>query len=298
MEGKTRKRKSFGRITDVAKKLIVQSHEIGVDCQCKRFKCFSKIRKTERRKILGYFNQLETLDEQNSYLAGLITVMSVNRRRPRCAESKVSRFNDASYAYRVRSNVEDENENIVNTQVCYEAFLSQHGITPRRIQSIQTSVKEFGSAKKYGRDRHKNKPHKLTNETVNKVCQHISSFRDISSHYSLEKSFRTYLSEKLNVTKMYDLFKIKFPQVKISYNRYREIFNDKFNIGFGYPRSDTCSKCDETAVVLETLESTEAKAQEYEKPKLLTEIEKLETEKKVYLSGANAFNDRKRAFKR
>ena len=25
---------------------------------------------------------------------------------------------------------------------------------------------------------------------------------------------------------------------------YRKIFNEEFNIGFGYPRSDTCEKCD------------------------------------------------------
>ncbi|CAH1099014.1 unnamed protein product [Psylliodes chrysocephalus] len=68
-------------------------------------------------------------------------------------------------------------------------------------------------------------------------------------------------------------------------------------MGFGYPRSDTYSKCDETDVALKTLESKEAKAQE-QKAKLLTEIKKLETEKKVHLSRANAFYDRKRASNR
>ena len=32
---------------------------------------------------------------------------------------------------------------------------------------------------------------------------------------------------------------------KVSYEYYRAIFTDNFNIGFGYPRSDTCSTCDE-----------------------------------------------------
>ena len=32
---------------------------------------------------------------------------------------------------------------------------------------------------------------------------------------------------------------------KVSYEYYRTIFINNFNIGFGYPRSDTCSKCDE-----------------------------------------------------
>ena len=31
---------------------------------------------------------------------------------------------------------------------------------------------------------------------------------------------------------------------------YRKIFNEEFNLGFGYPRSDTCEKCDLLKVLI------------------------------------------------
>lgn len=45
---------------------------------------------------------------------------------------------------------------------------------------------------------------------------------------------------------MFDMFVQENPGVnKLSLESYRNIFNKNFNIGFGYPRSDTCSYCDE-----------------------------------------------------
>lgn len=297
MEEKTKKRKRHGRMVDVAKKLRVHSHETGPDCRCKRHKCFSVISYSDKKEILKMFNNFETFDEQNSYLAGLITVVPVQRRRPRLAEAQVPKFNDASYTYRVRCRAPD-NENMMDIQVCYKALISLHGITPRRIQTIQTSLKHDGSAPRDGRGSHESRPHKLTKATITKVCEHISSFKGRSSHYSLAKSNKTYLSEELSVSKMYDLFKIKHPETKISYNRYREIFNEKFNISFGYPRSDTCSKCDEITVKVKNLESKLSKANDNDKKVILSDLKKLETDKKVHIARATAFYDRKKTSKR
>lgn len=55
-------------------------------------------------------------------------------------------------------------------------------------------------------------------------------------------SKKLYLSEELNVSKMFDMFKQKYPGDQISYETYRISFNTKFNISFGYPRTDTCDK--------------------------------------------------------
>ncbi|XP_050297123.1 uncharacterized protein LOC126736678 [Anthonomus grandis grandis] len=53
---------------------------------------------------------------ENSYLASLITVVPVQRRRSRLAEAQVPKFNDASYTYRIRCNLE-ENENKIDIQM-------------------------------------------------------------------------------------------------------------------------------------------------------------------------------------
>ena len=45
------------------------------------------------------------------------------------------------------------------------------------------------------------------------------------------------------------------PDVSVSYESYRTIFNGSFNISFGYPRVDTCSKCVELIAKLSHCDS-------------------------------------------
>ena len=78
VEQKTKKRKVTGRMRDAAKKIRVQSHEAGSDCKC-RSKCFEVIPLTVRDNIIKTFNLLETTNEQNSYLCGLISLTPVQR---------------------------------------------------------------------------------------------------------------------------------------------------------------------------------------------------------------------------
>lgn len=96
---KSKKLKQHGRLSTANKLLKLQSHEMGPDCQCRR-QCFQLIPIESRKKILSALNLLGSHDAQNSYLCGLITVIPVQRRRPR---SENSRLNDASYSYKVRA---------------------------------------------------------------------------------------------------------------------------------------------------------------------------------------------------
>lgn len=96
------KLKSHGRVRDVLKKLKVQSIESGPDCRCKRLQCFDKITGEERKAIITNFNGLADRNEQNSYLASLISVIPVARRRPRGNEDRAA-MHDSSFKYRVKS---------------------------------------------------------------------------------------------------------------------------------------------------------------------------------------------------
>ncbi|KAL1497343.1 hypothetical protein ABEB36_008325 [Hypothenemus hampei] len=98
--GSAKKRKKTGRMTDVMKVLRAESHELGPNCFCKRLQCFKNVSEDERKKILHDFNALGNNNKQNSYLAGLITILPVMRRRPRKSEHN-ARPNSASFAYRV-----------------------------------------------------------------------------------------------------------------------------------------------------------------------------------------------------
>ena len=87
-----------------------------------------------------------------------------------------------------------------------------------------------------------------------KIREHIKSFPHRKSHYSQKDNRkRKYLSENLSISRMYGLYLQKYePQVSETVAKphvkqwlYRKIFNEEFNLSFGYPCSDTCEKCDQ-----------------------------------------------------
>lgn len=139
--------------------------------------------------------------------------------------------------------------------VCHKAFLFLHGITGGRVKHIQDELKRTGSGPLDNRGKHKHRPRKISVASVNKIIEHIKSFKSRSSHYSLNKTKRVYLPAELNIMKMYKMFEEKYPDVTVSYEKYREIFNTKFNIAFGYPKTDTCSYCDTMKARTDSLKS-------------------------------------------
>ncbi|KAG8314523.1 hypothetical protein J6590_091152 [Homalodisca vitripennis] len=86
-----RKRQSYGRLRDATKRLRAQSFELGY--------------LNEQKRILDKFNEIgatsrEPWNAQSSYLAGLISVLPVNRRRSREADQAAARTHDCTFGYR------------------------------------------------------------------------------------------------------------------------------------------------------------------------------------------------------
>jgi hypothetical protein len=79
------------------------------------------------------------------------------------------------------------------------------------------------------------------------VHQHIKSFPKQESHHCRPSTARQYLDASLNVQKMYALFCEDFenevPHMKL--HKYRQVFNEDFNLGFQQPRNDRCDRCEE-----------------------------------------------------
>ncbi|KAK9681276.1 hypothetical protein QE152_g38442 [Popillia japonica] len=194
----TRKRKSFGRVQDAAKKIRNHTYETGKPCYCKRFKCFSIITDNQRKDIITRFNKLHDRNEQNNHLCGLIGIQDIKRRRPRKHEPEAI-LRDNSFVYKVRV-LNEVTGQFKEVQICQLAFINLHD----------------------------------------------------------------------------------------------------FNIGFGYPRSDTCSYCDATKVKVESLESklrlvqsgTEGEA------KLKADLKRVEAEAKLHKLRAATFYIRKRIEKK
>ncbi|KAJ4448309.1 hypothetical protein ANN_10324 [Periplaneta americana] len=132
------------------------------------------------QKVIHDFNALADWNAQSSHLAGLITVQLISRRRSRKNED------DA------------QDGRIGDFVVCQKSFLSVHGITKKRLQTIQRSLKFSGLAPTDDRRKYGNRPHKLSTGTHDEVIEHIKSFKGRSSHYSMEKTSKIYLPETLN----------------------------------------------------------------------------------------------------
>jgi hypothetical protein len=174
--------------------------------------------------------------------------------------------------------------------VCYSAFLSLHGITNRRVRTIKNHLVKYGTVHFDKRGKHQNRPHKLSETDTEKAVKHISSFKSRKAHYSRRDTNKLYLPDDLSVRKMHDMFKAVNPTSRVSYNTYLNIFNNKFNISFGYPRTDTCSTCDEYSVKQKDL-LKQVNEENSRKSKQLNQ------EHQLHLRKAETFYERKRAAK-
>lgn len=290
----SKKRKSYGRMRDVMKKIRLNSHITGDDCKCNRLKCFDNVKLEDRRRIIKEFNGLDTYDKQNSYLGGLITAFPVQRRRNRKPHDE-ARINKSSFVYRVRVM---DGDKFTDVPVCFKAFVSIHGVTSRRIQTIRESLSSMGVVKPDCRGKHSNRPNKLSNDT--KLCVHsfLKSLKGRKSHYSLKKSDKIYLPEDINISKLHTMYTELNPNNKVSYDSFRDIFNNDYNFSFGYPRKDTCSTCDSNKSNKAAIEQSLATATDDEKITLEENLNKLVIEEKLHLKKSEKFYDLKSKYKK
>lgn len=91
-----------------------------------------------------------------------------------------------------------------------------------------------------------NRQHEEDIETAESIREHISSFQVRESHYGRGKSMKQYLAPELSIAKMWRLWKktrCSLQQPVASLSKYKRIVLDEYNIGFGHPKTDVCSRC-------------------------------------------------------
>lgn len=141
--------------------------------------------------------------------------------------------------------------------MCLAAFAGLHGVTLSRVRRLATASLDMMCAPLDKWGKHTNRPRKLPDSVKRQIDAHVCSFPTMRSHYSRGKQSRRrkYLSPVLNVALMHELYLKKFePAVDkplVTYEAYLRYFNENFNISFGYPKSDTCSTCDQLQVQLD-----------------------------------------------
>ncbi|KAI4454181.1 dna-directed rna polymerases i ii and iii subunit rpabc2 [Holotrichia oblita] len=257
---------------------LVNKRKTGEDCRCKRFKCFSKISTNDRIMLLQNFNSMSSKNDQDSHLCGLISIQNISRRRPKAGNHNPLKTHAAAFNYKIRINGKEE-------PICLQAFLSIHGITVSRVRRLQNSLITVGKSPRDKRGTHSNRPTQYPEVIWNIIEYHIKSFQGMQSHYSFRKNPNcVYLPEGLSISTMHSLFEEEY-RINIPYKLYWKVFTTKFNIKFGYPRSDTCAECD---TFQQKLNSTS-----------VTEEEKAEIRirKELHQRKAEAFHRLKRQYK-
>lgn len=199
-----------------------------------RSRCFLKITEGDRKEIFDNFYALETKNEQDVHLQALIECSGISRKRPRVHQSN-AKPKSQSYKYYVSSSSG-------KYSVCKTAFVSIHGVTVDRVRRLANLL----SLGKSPNDRRgKNTPgNAKSGAFVRQIEEHIRSFPVKNTHYG-SRNYH-YLSEKLDIKKMHELFLTDNPESSaVKYSFYRKIFKERFSLSFGRPQVDTCCTCEE-----------------------------------------------------
>ena len=267
--------------------------------------CISNFSQDHLLSKRNHFNCL-TYDEQNVYFAGLVTrketkQSSGHKRKDNPSVDKNGKkigrppaeASDFSPSYHIR------NQKGVDVTVSQKAFIWIHGFGKRRHEVLR---KKFLAGSLLPEpDQHDNRSQKVSNELYQNVYDHITSFPSRPSHYSRHKnSSRLYLSPELSIERMYEMFLaennpeyleyirkkkeallnhergVEIIEVKpiVTKHYYNDVFVSKFNLHFGYPRSDTCDTCDQLQILIKLDES------------LPTEKERLQKQLDTHLDSA------------
>lgn len=143
------------------------------------------------------------------------------------------------------------NLNGKKTTVCKQAFMGLYGITHKRVWRLST-LQAQGETPREKRGKSEGSRHNaIPGELCVKIQDFIESFDVKEIHYS-NNIVKKYLSATLDVKSMHRIFVEKFPELEsnIKYDFFNNFFKENFDLSFGRPQIDVCSKCEELKVKL------------------------------------------------
>lgn len=221
--------------------MIVPAKCVNEDQLCKskcRLKCTTTVNLETRNLLFESYYKMET-NVKNTYLFKSLKQFETAR-----VSKNATRVRSCSFKYFVKNG-------ITEIQVCKTAFCEIFQIGRKKVDIIQQRYTEGASPREDLQGKHTNRPHKIQDHVITFIVEHINSFPADSSHYSRNNNpNRKYLSPTLNIHQLFLLYiekcdeKNKPQCYKVKEGTFRNIFCTKFNLGFGSPQSDTCSKCD------------------------------------------------------
>ena len=204
-------------------------------CNCTkcRFKCTERVDDVTRKRIFHSYWSLQSYERQRDFICSSIMETEPARK---CTKARSPRGCSRSFYFDV-----DEKR----IRVCKNFYLKTLNIGERLIETSMKG-KETGVYSSSDR-RGKHSPHNKTPRVMlDDVRKHINSFPVVDAHYTRKDTQRMFLCHDLNIKKMYHLYKTECIQQNkkyVSHAKYRNIFNNEYNLSFHVPKKDQCQVC-------------------------------------------------------
>ncbi|CAH1644093.1 unnamed protein product [Spodoptera littoralis] len=210
---------------------------IGSPCACKKG-CGQKFSPSERQAIFDKFYSLADREHQWLYISRYVQAQTIKRMT---LDRKNNRTQTLNYFF--------PNSNNEKIPVCKKYFLNTLQIGEYVVYTAMEKVMKADEGLKDKRGRHDNRPNKMNTMTEATIKTHIELFPKVQSHYTRATSNREYLSENLNISKMFRFYTEWFTEqnhtdvVMATKRQYETVFNSQYNYSFFKPKKDQCLSC-------------------------------------------------------
>ena len=200
--------------------------------------CSLQFSEEDRSQVFSQYWQLQTIDEKRLFLTKLIQSVPSKRTRKRrvCKGARRNHCNNFKYYFK-------KDDNLI--EVCQTFFLNTLDISRKQVRTAMEKVTEVGTIESDKRGKTIN--HKLSDELINEIVEHVCMFKTVESHYVRRNSQFQYLPSTLDVASMHRMYVTWCTENNYkpaTYNTYRTIFKEKFNMKFHQPKKDRCDFCD------------------------------------------------------
>ncbi|KAI4457955.1 dna-directed rna polymerases i ii and iii subunit rpabc2 [Holotrichia oblita] len=162
-----------------------------------------------------------------------ISVTPIKRRR---SQQNIPKKRSFSAHYFLPTRVRKTSVN-----VCQPFFLQALNVNKDRVNNVANIIFNGNAPKENrGGDRVRKKS-ALKKESVR---QFLNKLESKESHYNRAKSKRIYISSELGIKKLHEVYENGCDTENcVSFQMFRRIFINEFNIRFSSPASDCCAKC-------------------------------------------------------
>uniref|UniRef100_A0A1B6LBY1 DUF7869 domain-containing protein n=1 Tax=Graphocephala atropunctata TaxID=36148 RepID=A0A1B6LBY1_9HEMI len=214
------------------------------------YRCKS-LRMSDIQEFHGSFYKTPVKTVQDSFILKHIEVSMPKRDR--------SKKNGGKKSVSVKYFVKVKGTTKFKIQVCQNTFLGVLNVSRFRVNNIAKNFAITGRMPVERRGGYR------LNEQFHRKRESVKSFietlKGVESHYCRGKSARQYLSCELNISKLLKMYnKSVSDPLKVKRTFFRNIFCQCYNVGFGSPVTDACSKCIELREKIKVEQNQAAKS--------------------------------------